>query len=67
MARLTRPLLLEAEAAFKQLVHETATPEYERGELKVVVATHEGLPEASESMNPSVEEETVPMEVGDFA
>lgn len=67
MARLTSPLLLEALAEFRQLVHETAPPEYERGELKVVVATHVGLPEARESMNPSVEEETVPMEEGDFA
>ena len=47
-----------AVAVFRQLVQETAPSAYERGELKVVVATQAGLPLLRERMNPSVEEAT---------
>ena len=47
-----------AVAVFKQLAQSTAPFEYERGELKVVVATQIGFPLVRERMNPSVEEAT---------
>jgi len=47
-----------AVAEFKQLAQSTAPFAYERGELKVVVATQAGLPLLRERMNPSVEEAT---------
>ncbi len=45
-----------AVAEERQLAQETAPLVYERGELKVVVATQIGLPLWRERMNPSVEE-----------